>query len=104
MDLATRKSLLRSLSQAYKRALWKEKNQIIDQVVLATGYRRDYALYMLLHPTVSPIKKSKKIRIGKYVAIISPLRKIYGISNFASGKRGGRKNGSSRNSVIYSSI
>ncbi len=87
MDLATRQSLVRSLSREYKKASWQVRKQMIDQLVLATGYRRDYASRILLHPPLSPKKKLKRIKKSKYAVIVSPLRKIYGISNFASGKR-----------------
>ena len=60
---------------------------MIDQLVLATGYRRDYASRILLNPPISPKKKLKRIRKSKYEVIVFPLTKIYGISNFASGKR-----------------
>lgn len=63
------------------------RKQLIDQLVLSAGYRRDYASYILNHPPISPKKKVKRIRISKYEIITLPLRKIYGISNFASGKR-----------------
>lgn len=63
------------------------RKQIIDQLVLATGYRRDYASSVLRRPPISPQKKLRRMRISKYEAVVSPLRKIYGISNFASGKR-----------------
>lgn len=87
MDLATRQSLVRSLSREYKKASWQMRKQILDHVVLATGYRRDYASRTLLSPPVSPKKKLKRIKKSKYEVIVSPLGKIYGISNFASGKR-----------------
>lgn len=63
------------------------RKQMIDQLVLVTGYRRDYASHILLHPPVSPKKKLKRIRSSKYELIASPLKKLWGISNFASGKR-----------------
>lgn len=87
MDLATRQSLVKSLSKEYKKASWKMRKQMIDQLVLATGYRRDYASRILLFPPISPKKKLRRIRKNKYEVIASPLKKIYGISNFASGKR-----------------
>lgn len=87
MDLATKQSLVRSLSREYKKAPWGMRKQIIDQLVLATGYRRDYASRILINPPVSPQKKRKRMRKSKYDVIVSPLKKIYGFSNFASGKR-----------------
>lgn len=87
VDLATKQSLVRSLSREYKKASWQIRKQMIDQLILATGYRRDYASHTLLNPPISPKRKLKRIRKSKYEVIFSPLRKIYGISNFASGKR-----------------
>jgi len=87
VELATKQSLVRSLSKEYKKASWRMRKQMIDQLVLATGYRRDYASRILLNPPISPKKKLKRIRKSKYEVIVFPLTKIYGISNFASGKR-----------------
>ncbi len=87
MDLKTKQALVMSLSSEYKKASWRMRKQMIDQLVLATGYRRDYASQILLHPPVSLKKKLKRVRGSKYEAAFSPLRKIYGFSNFASGKR-----------------
>ena len=87
MDLATKQSLVRSLSKEYEKASWQMRKQMIDQLVLAAGYRRDYASHILLNPPISPKKKLWRIRESKYQVIVSPLTKIYGISNFASGKR-----------------
>ena len=87
MDLVTKQSLVRSLSGEYKKAPWQIRKQMIDQLVLATGYRRDYASRVLLHPSVSPRRRLKRVGKSRYQLIIPPLRKIWGISNFASGKR-----------------
>ena len=87
MDLATKQSLVRSLSLEYKKVSWRMRKQMIDQLALAAGYRRDYASHILLNPPPSSKKKPKRIRKSKYEALVSPLRKIYGVSNFASGKR-----------------
>lgn len=87
MDLLTKQNLVRSLSREYKKASWQMRKKMIDQLVLATGYRRDYASYILINPPVSGKKKLKRSRKSKYEVITSPLIKIYGISNFASGKR-----------------
>jgi len=86
MDLLTKKKLVASLRKTYKKAPWKIRKQILDQLVLSTGYRRSYASYVLVH---SP-KRKKKIRRKRkrrYENILKPLKKIWGFSNFASGKR-----------------
>lgn len=87
MDLKTKQALVVSLSREYKKAPWKTRQQILNQLVLSAGYKRGYASFLLLHPPVSPKKKLKRIGKSKYAVIVSPLRKLWGISNFACGKR-----------------
>lgn len=61
--------------------------QMIDQLVIATGYRRSYASHVLCHPPGETGKKVKRRRENKYGAIQDKLIKLWGFSNFASGKR-----------------
>lgn len=87
MDLKTRQAFIKQLAPVYRKASKKERGRILDQVVIATDYHRFRASWLLTHPPVSQRKKSKRIGISKYEVIVSPLKKIYGYSNFASGKR-----------------
>ena len=87
MELITRQALVRNLSREYKRASWQRKREMITQLVSITGYDRKYASYLFLHPPASVRERGKRFRVSKYVSIISPLIKIWGIANFASGKR-----------------
>lgn len=87
MDLKTKQALVVSLSKEYKKAPWKTKQQMITQLMQVAGYKRNYASFVLLHPPVGPRKKLKRIGVSKYEVISSPLKKLWGISNFASGKR-----------------
>lgn len=87
MDLKAKQALIRKLSILYLKTPKKIRGKILDSLVLATGYHRTYASWLLLHPPVSQRKKLKRIGVSKYEVIASPLRKIYGFSNFASGKR-----------------
>lgn len=87
MDLQTKQALVVSLSREYKKAPWKTKQQMITQLMQATDYKRSYASFILLHPPVFPRKKLKRVGKSKYYVIVSPLRKLWGISNFAAGKR-----------------
>ena len=87
MDLRTRQAFIRQMSPVYLKASKKEKGRMLDQVVIATGYHRFRASWLLTNPPVSPKKKLKRKKISKYAVIVTPLKKIYGISNFASGKR-----------------
>ena len=87
VDLQTKQALVVSLSREYKKAPWKTKQQMITQLMQATDYKRSYASFILLHPPVFPRKKLKRVGKSKYYVIVSPLRKLWGISNFAAGKR-----------------
>lgn len=87
VDLKTKQALAISLSKTYKKMPWKARKQALSQFVLATGYRKDYASWILLHPPGNPKKKLKRSGKSKYVHILSPLTKLWGFSNFASGKR-----------------
>ncbi|MGI8419164.1 MAG: hypothetical protein ACR2LN_00810 [Candidatus Levyibacteriota bacterium] len=87
MNLQTKQSLVISVSKQYKKASWKERRQMVDQLAMATGYSRHYSSFILLHPPGNTKKKLKRIRKSKYGVIVTPLKKLWGISNFASGKR-----------------
>lgn len=87
MDLKTKQNLIISLSKTYRKSSWKVKKQMLDQLVLATAVRRDYASYILLHPPASIRNKQHRIGRSRYTSITKPLIKLWGISNFASGKR-----------------
>lgn len=87
MDIKTKQALVISLSKTYKKSSWKERQHICNQLVVATGYRKDYASYLLLHPPVLSQTKHKRTRVSKYHAIVLPLQKMWKIANYASGKR-----------------
>ena len=87
MDLKTKHALIRQMAEVYKEVSKKERSQMLDNIILATGYHRWHASWLLLHPPMSPRKKEKRKGKKKYTIILSPLTKLWGISNFASGKR-----------------
>lgn len=87
MDLKAKYALVRKLAPTYKRLPRKHRGKLLDHVVLATGYHRWRASHLLVHPPISPRKKLKRKGKRKYEIIVTPLTKIWGISNFAAGKR-----------------
>ncbi len=87
MDLKTKHALIRQMVPVYQKASKKVRGEMLNNIILATGYHRWRASWLLLHPPVSSRRKLKRIGKSKYEVIASPLKKIYGISNFASGKR-----------------
>lgn len=87
MDLKTRQVFIRQFAPVYRKVAKKERGEILDQVVIATGYHRFRASWLLTHPPLSSRKKLKRLRKSKYGVIVAPLKKLWGISNFACGKR-----------------
>jgi len=87
MDLQTKYALVRELAHTYKQLSKKHRGKLLDHVVLATGYHRWRASYLLLHPPILPRKKLKRKGKSTYAIILAPLTKLWGLSNFASGKR-----------------
>jgi hypothetical protein len=87
MDLKARQALIRKLAATYKKLPKQQRSKLLDSLTLATGYHRWYASWQLLHPPVSSRKKLKRKGKSTYQIILVPLTKIWGFSNFASGKR-----------------
>jgi len=87
MDILAKHALIRSLYTAYKQASKKTRSELLNHVVLVTGYHRWYASKLLRHPRLTPRKKAKRIRRGTYQQVLIPLIKLWKISNYASGKR-----------------
>lgn len=87
MDLKTKHAVIRQMAPEYQKASKKGRSEILNHIMVATGYHRWHASFLLLHPPVSQRKKLKRIGKSKYQVITSPLTKIWGISNFASSKR-----------------
>lgn len=87
MDLKTKHVLIRQMAAGYQKASKKARSEMLNHIILATGYHRWHASWLLLHPPVAPKKKLKRKGNSRYQIIVSPLTKLWGISNFASGKR-----------------
>jgi hypothetical protein len=86
MDLKTRLNIIKSVQLRYKRSSKGQKRAILDEVVGITGYNRKHAIVML-GKKLGKKKPVKRYRISKYQEIRWLLRKIWIISNFATGKR-----------------
>lgn len=87
MDLKTRYSLIRQLAKTYHKASKKTRGQILDQIVLATGYHRWRASWLLTHPPERQRKWKKRQRFSRYYPVLADLRKLWKFSYFACGKR-----------------
>lgn len=86
MDLRTRLNIIKSIQPRYKKASKKEKRMILNEIVGVTGYNRKHAI-VILGKKLGRKKSVKRYRISKYQPVRWQLRKLWIISNFASGKR-----------------
>lgn len=87
MDLKTKQAVTRELSKNYRKATKKEKGEILDKLVSLTGYHRKYAVEVLSRPPIKHRKAITRRRKSQYEQIFPLLKKLWAISNYASGKR-----------------
>lgn len=87
MDLRTKKAIIREFSKGYQKATKKEKGEILNHVVLITGYHRKYAESVLRCSPAKNRKSTKRRKKSQYSQVFSILKKLWIISNYASGKR-----------------
>jgi len=96
MDMRTRKTVVEEAAKRYRRAMKKDKGRLLDEFVALTGYNRCYGARVLrggekrrYEPTVQRChrlgKRGMKKKYGPEV--LGHLRKIWGILDFACGKR-----------------
>lgn len=86
MDLKTRLNIIASVQQRYRKASKREKRIILNEIVGVTGYNRKHAI-VILGKKLLRKKSVKRYRVSKYQPVRWQLRKLWVISNFASGKR-----------------
>lgn len=87
MSMTTRKELVRALRVEYANASMKEKTEILDNFVIATGYHRRYAMQLLSNE--APIEKEKKkpgcVTYGEEV--VKALVEVWLVASRICGKR-----------------
>jgi len=87
MSLKARRELLTTVAPRYVQAHAVDKERILDEFVLNTGYHRKYAIRLLNHPSQGR-GKVKRRRKGKYPATIRyPLVVLWQAANCICGKR-----------------
>ncbi len=95
MDMRTRKAVVKEAAKRYRRSGKKDKGGLLDEFVALTGYNRCYAARLLrgsakiqYRPRKRRRRAEERGRKKKYgPEILAPLRKIWGIMDFACGKR-----------------
>ena len=87
MSLKARRELLVAVAPRYAQAKAADRERILDEFVLNTGYHRKYAIRLLNHPSQGR-GKVKRRRKSKYPAAIRyPLVVLWKAANCICGKR-----------------
>ena len=100
LTMKERKTVTKALAEQYRRSRKKEKRQILDQYVSATGYNRHYASWLLRHhgqrvefkPGVilegTAGRRPRPGRKRKYGdEVLQALKKIWEMLDYINGKR-----------------
>src|SRR3989338_7144253 len=80
-----RRVVIRAFSKQYRQAKKKEKSELLNRLVVTTGYSRKHLMDFL--PKALVKKKIRQKHISRYALVFKPLRELWAISNFACGKR-----------------
>jgi len=87
MSLKARRELLATVAPRYAQAKAADRERILDEFVLNTGYHRKYAIRLLNHPSWARVKRKRR-RKSKYPAAIRyPLVILWKAANCICGKR-----------------
>ena len=87
MSLMARRELLATVAPRYAQAKAADRERILDEFVLNTGYHRKYAIRLLNHPSQARVKRKRR-RKSKYPAAIRyPLVVLWKAANCICGKR-----------------
>lgn len=87
MDLKTKRTVVLELTGQYRKAIKKEKGEILDKLVSLTGYHRKYAIEVLRHPPAKTKLIVGRRKNSSYAEVFPKLKKLWVISNYATGKR-----------------
>ena len=86
MTHQTKAELIGHYRKQYKRAGKKEKTDILNIVVEATGYARKHAIALLNSPT-GPARVVRRPRTAPYAHLYHSLKRIWAAANCICGKR-----------------
>lgn len=80
-----RLAVVKAFAKQYRKATKKLKGKLLTQVSQATGYSRKHLREILLH--LPKRKTIRRRRRSPYMIILTLLKKLWAISNYACGKR-----------------
>jgi hypothetical protein len=89
MSLHSRRELLAGASKRYAKSNRAQRKTILDEFVLSTGYERNYAIALLLHPPLLPAaKRGRRPRSKTYgPALCKVLEQLWVVAGCICGKR-----------------
>jgi len=77
---------IRAFSQQYKQAKRKSKSELLNRLVVTTGYSRKHLIEILPNLPKVP-KRKRRIQHSVYLQIAKTLRILWAVSNYACGQR-----------------
>ena len=86
MDQHSKSELIRSYRKRYERASKRDKTQIINSIVDASGYARKHVIRALNRNLDVPQKVRRRKR-SRYARLYQTLKYVWAASNFLCGKR-----------------
>ena len=88
LDREAREDLLNQLRLKYHTSSKKEKAEMINAVLLSSGYNRKSAIRALNKPARNrPSKPKDRHKTSRYDSVLYTLRQIWKLSNYLCGKR-----------------
>lgn len=85
MILKDKRTIVRAFARQYQKGRKKEKTVLLIKIAKSTGYHRKYLGRILNNPPEK--RRIRRRRISRYLPVIKPLKKLWGISNYACGER-----------------
>ncbi len=85
MSKNERLTIVRAFSKQYRKESKHVKGEFLDRLSTATGYSRKHLMALLVQPVAK--KVFHRHRPSKYLSILSPLKQLWAISNYACGQR-----------------
>lgn len=79
-------AVVRVFAREYQKVSKKEKGELLDKVRQLTGYSRKHLMELLACPPGRK-RKIRRRRPSLYLSILEVLKKLWAISNYATGKR-----------------
>lgn len=78
-------AVVRAFSKQYRRGDKHTKGEFLDRISTATGYSRKHLMELLVRPVAKKVFRRR--RPSKYPPLLSLLKQLWAVSNYACGQR-----------------